>query len=62
MKLGRGLRVACFAFPRWILFGGQCQLPGNFLPGLYDGSKVPHYNLPDPLIFLNGQELKDAKT
>lgn len=48
--------------PCWILFAQQAQLPKNYPPGLYDESKVPHYTLPDPLIFANGDKVTDVKT
>jgi len=38
------------------------QLPPNYPKALYDESLVPKYTLPDPLLMLNGQKVKDGKT
>jgi hypothetical protein len=50
------LPIAC------LLLGQEPPLPPNYPKGLYDESKVPQYTLPDPLVLLNGGEVKDAGT
>ncbi|RPH32003.1 acetylxylan esterase [bacterium] len=40
----------------------QGQLPAGYPPGLYDESKVPQYTLPDPLVMLNGEKVRDVRT
>jgi len=49
-----------FVFAGQALFAQQPNLPDNYPPGLYDESKVPEYNLPDPLVMLNGEKVRDV--
>jgi hypothetical protein len=40
----------------------QPQLPPGYPPGLYDESKVPQYVLPDPLVLLNGDNVRNVRS
>ena len=51
-----------FVFSNGILFAMPPKLPPGTPPGLYDEEKVPEFNLPDPLIMLNGDKVNDVNT
>jgi hypothetical protein len=54
--------ASLFVFFVAAAFAQQPQLPANYPAGQYDESKVPKYSLPDPLVLLSGNKVKDAKT
>ncbi|MGD1043104.1 MAG: acetylxylan esterase [Sedimentisphaerales bacterium] len=63
MKLSLFIRIAAYSL--LVLscnFVFAAATPPGYPPGLYDEGNVPKFTLPDPLVMLNGDKVKDIDT
>lgn len=63
MKLSFLMKIAVYSFLALSSdFVLAVALPPGLPPGLYDEANVPSFTLPDPLVMLNGDKVKDVNT